>query len=105
MKLRSFCPQLKLAMIFGSLILGADKLSSKAQTFESLQTNPQALNSLSKCKLVMLKVRNHGGNDTKERKIFLTSQRFLESPLAWGPENESSSFDIPKLPHFGSLEF
>ena len=51
----------------GSLILGGDNLSSKAQTIERL-TNPQALISLSECKAGMLKVRYHeAGNDAKQR--------------------------------------
>ena len=70
MKLRKLSSTAQTCNISGSLILGADKLSSKAQTFESLQTNPQALSTLSKCKLAMLKVRYHGGNDTKERNVF-----------------------------------
>jgi hypothetical protein len=52
--------ELELA-IFGSLILGVDKLPFKAQTIESF-TNLQALNSLS-----MVKVRYQGGNDIKQR--------------------------------------
>ena len=38
----------------------------QAQTIESL-TNLQSQNSLSKCKVAMLKVRDQGGNDSKQR--------------------------------------
>jgi hypothetical protein len=42
--------------IFGSLIFGVNKLSSKAQIIES-STNLQALNSLSMCNVAVFKVR------------------------------------------------
>ena len=76
---------LELVMVFGSLILGVDKVSSKAHpkllSFNSLQ----ALDSLSKCKVAMLKLRYLSrGHDTK-RKSFYDKQRVLESPLVWSP--------------------
>ena len=48
-----------------SQFLEVDKLSSNAQTIESF-TNSQVFNSLSKCKVAMLKVRCQRGNDTKQ---------------------------------------
>ena len=86
---RSLCTRGQVA-IFRSLVLGGDKLSSKAQTTMSL-TILQALNNLSKCKVTMLTVRYQGGNDTKQRSIHDKSKNVctLESPLTWGPENES----------------
>ena len=57
-------------MVFGSLILEVDKLSSKTQAIDHLLTNPKAHDSLSKCKVAMLKVRYEGGNDTKQFSIY-----------------------------------
>jgi hypothetical protein len=81
--------ELELA-IFRSLLLGVDKLSPKAQTTMSF-TILQALNNLSKCKVTMLTVRYQGGNDTKQRSIHDKPKNacMLQSPLVWGPENES----------------
>jgi hypothetical protein len=47
-----------------SLVLEVDNLSCQAQTIESLLTNPQALDSQSKCKVALLEVRYQGRNDT-----------------------------------------
>ena len=51
---------------WGSLILGVDKPSPKAQAIESL-INLQALNRMSKC--TVAKVSYKGGHDTKHRSI------------------------------------
>ena len=53
--------------IYGSLILGFDKLSSKIEDFESL-TNSQDLNNLRKCKYAMFKVTYQGGNSIKKKR-------------------------------------
>ena len=41
---------------------------SKAETLKSLK-NSRALNVLSKCKVALLKVKNQGGTDTKQRSM------------------------------------
>jgi hypothetical protein len=48
---------LELVMVFGSLMLGVDKVSSKAHPKLLSFANLQALNSLSKCKVAMPKLR------------------------------------------------
>lgn len=54
---------------YKSLIIVVDNLSPKVgQSMESL-TNPQVVNSLSKCKVVMLKVRYTKRNVTRQRSI------------------------------------
>ena len=69
---------LKFAMIFGSLILGIDKLLSKAQTTESL-SNLKDLVRLSKFTVAMLKVGFQGG-------MILQKGAFDENPkIAWIP--------------------
>ena len=56
--------------VLGSSILGGAKLSSKAQTTRSIEslTNFQALKSLSKFKVTLLRVKYQRGNDTKQKK-------------------------------------
>lgn len=69
---------------FGCLILGVDTLPSKAQTIETRKLHQSSHSSsfLSKCKHKMFKVRYQCTQPNGE--IFMTNQRMLESPMAWG---------------------
>lgn len=79
-------------MIFRSLIVGVDKLASKAEIIESLNSPIllKALNTLSKCSVAMLKVTYQGGNVT-HKGGFMTTQRMFGSLVAWGPQIEGSN--------------
>jgi hypothetical protein len=75
-------------MIFRTLIVGVDKLASKAQIIESLNSPIllKALNTLSKCSVAMLKVRYQGGNVTKQRRIH-DNPKNVWNPRGLGPTN------------------
>jgi hypothetical protein len=95
-------PELELA-IFVSLILGVDKVSTRAQT------NPQALNSFSKCKVAMLKSKYQEGNDTKQSSVH-DKLKAARKPIGLGVGAtkqglELSTFLNPKLPMEVTLGF
>ena len=73
--------------IYGSLILGFDKLSSKIEDFESL-TNSQDLNNLRKCKLAMFKVTYQGWNSIKQKRNSWHAKKIFRRQLTWGPHND-----------------
>ena len=56
-------------------------------------TNLQALDSLSKCKVAMLKVRCQRGNDTKQREVH-GKPKNAGKPIGLGRQNESSNSQI-----------
>ena len=74
------------------LIIGVDKLSSKAQSIENF-TNLQALNGcLCKCIVDMLNVRYEGGIVVLNKRGIMTSQSAIESPnLGWVSQYNSSN--------------
>lgn len=61
-----------------------DKLLSKAQVMKSL-TNPQALNSLSKCKVVVIKVRYWGGDMILNIEEFMANLKYDQHPFGSSP--------------------
>ena len=69
------------------LIFGFKKLS-----FIECLISPLALNNLSKCKVAMLKVRCQAMVILVNKGVYMTSQRMVESPLAWDPETKRSNF-------------
>ena len=70
-------------MIFGSLILGFDKLSSKSQTTESL-SNLKDFVRLSKCTVAMLKVGRRGGMILHEVAL-VENLKIAWKPIGLGP--------------------
>ena len=61
-----------------------NKFSSKAQVIKSL-TNPQALNSLSKCKVVVMKVRYWGGDMILNIEEFMANRKYDQHPFGSSP--------------------
>ena len=89
--------ELELGMIFGNLILGVNKFSSKAQSIENV-TNLQYLRSLSKCYEPCSKL-DIKGTLVLNRGAFRTSPRMIQVPLAWSLQNKSQTLGVPRDPH------
>lgn len=56
------------------------------KNIESLASNSQVPNSLSKCKMIMIKVRCQGGNGANEGDM-ITTQRCLRAYWLGAPQN------------------
>jgi hypothetical protein len=69
-------------------MLGFHKFSYQAQIIESL-ANPQALKSLSYCKVAMLKVRFQGASGTKQRRIHVKPKDAWKPIGLSPPQNKS----------------
>lgn len=82
----------------GRNVYGIDKLASKVQTIEML-TNPQVLDTLNKCKVVALNIRN--GTQTKDNSCQI--KECLKAYWFGAYKMRVQTLDTPKWSSRGNL--